>query len=644
MENKIGMFGQNKYVLKGLFRPKFFNRLSGQGKGKVVGYILLITLISTVLFWGIKVLLINMPNGLIHQTELAVKNLPEFTYENYVLDMGEEYEKSNIDRTRFVIVDSSVESASSEYKEAMCIRTDWSIGKIVLIFNSKSLTVILPLGNGSGPTIDYQKLQNVLRFASKLNNSTIVTESEITIYKAVGVLAIASFVVFAITAVISGLIAFAIGFLITKIFKLQYSYSELVKIGMYVAGVTNLIKVLLNAQPLEIPFIWINVIFVLATAAYMFFALTGSQEDVGPSSTIVFTKPTSKKLSGEIEPEDPFARKDRYRDERYKKETRASEAEAAPVPVVPVVPVTPVAPSSSAVKEVEVPLFRKKGEPAPVVETPQPVYEEPVVEYSEPAPVYEEPAVTYSEPAPVYEEPAYTYSEPAPVYEEPVVTYSEPAPVYEEPAYTYSEPAPVYEEPAPAVIKEESPRPMIIKSEATFGVGYSTSTGKKSKPKYDRPITAPDSYNGSYYGSSDEEGYSNAYGSATLLNRGSLYGKTLGAPSGSVESNPFGSVIAASAERNTPGSSSSFTRTESESVTFTTKTGSQPFGGGGVSPNFKPGKTVNSGRTNVSSKPYTKEGSTKPISRYTADDFAAWERENYQEEFSKPRGGFGNNI
>lgn len=639
MEKKIGMFGQNRYVLKGLIKPRFFNRLAEQGNSKIAGYVILMAVISAILFWGIKVLVINSPNGLVNQTEKEVRNLPVFTYEEYMLSMEGDYEKSNIDRDRFVVVDTSVERPDAEYLRNMCIRIDWSIGKIALVFNSKSMTLILPIGNGKGPTFEYTSLQKILGYASKLNNSTIAAESVVIIYKAVGVLALASILVFAVTNIISGLIASAVGFLIVKILKLQYSYKELVRIGMYVAGVTTLIKVVLNAQPIPVPFIAINVIFVLATAAYMFFALTGSQEEAGPSSTIVFSKPTSKKFSGEIEPMDPFARKDRFRNRT--EDTSKST-------------------SSDGVRAVSAPIFTRKSEyvePARV--EPAPVYEKPQPAYVEPAPVYEEPQPAYVEQTPVYEEPQTAYVEPAPIYEETQPVYAEQAPVYEEPQVSYAEQTPVYvqeevpsaiikEEPVAqtvsSIVKEESPRPMIIKSEATFGVGYGTGTAKKTKPKYDRPITAPDSYNGAYYGGSDEEGYSNTYGASTLLDRGGLYGKTLGSPSGSVDSNPFGNVIAASAERNTPGGST-LPKSENEGgVVFTTKTGSQPFIGGGVAPTYKPGKTVNSGKTNVSSKPYTKAGSTKPISRYTADDFAAWERENFAEEFSKPRGGFGNNI
>ena len=53
----------------------------------------------------------------------------------------------------------------------------------------------------------------------------------------------------------------------------------------------------------------LNIAFILIVGVYLFFALAGSTEEAGPASTIVFNKPSSKKLSGEIEPPDPFARK-----------------------------------------------------------------------------------------------------------------------------------------------------------------------------------------------------------------------------------------------------------------------------------------------------------------------------------------------
>ena len=64
-----------------------------------------------------------------------------------------------------------------------------------------------------------------------------------------------------------------------------------------------------------------------------------------------------------------------------------------------------------------------------------------------------------------------------------------------------SEPRP---EPEPAPVE---PISAVIKSDiGTYGgLGQLSSSGKKkSKSKYDRPITAPDAYNGLYYSGSDE--------------------------------------------------------------------------------------------------------------------------------------------
>ena len=72
-------------------------------------------------------------------------------------------------------------------------------------------------------------------------------------------------------------------------------------------------------------------------------------------------------------------------------------------------------------------------------------------------------------------------------------------------------------------------------------------------------------------------------------------------------------------------------------MSFTTKDGSNPFGNGGFYLSAPPKK----GSSNPTPNTVKKGGKT--VNRYSDDDFAAWERETYAEDF-KPRGGFGNNI
>ncbi|MBO4346120.1 MAG: hypothetical protein J5840_00625, partial [Lachnospiraceae bacterium] len=72
---------------------------------------------------------------------------------------------------------------------------------------------------------------------------------------------------------------------------------------------------------------------------------------------------------------------------------------------------------------------------------------------------------------------------------------------------------------------------------------------------------------------------------------------------------------------------------------FTTKEGNTPFNSGGFYLSTPPRGGSSTPKNNTIK---TKDGKT--INRYSDDDFAAWEREAYADEFNKPRGGFGNNI
>ena len=401
----------------------------------------------------------------------------------------------------------------------------------------------------------------------------------------------------------------------------------------------------------------------------MFFAITGSSEDAGPTSTVVFNKPGSKKSLGEIEPPDPFSRKTFGSAEYAQKTSFAPKTpepvQSSPVPSAPAVAATAAAATATTfTTKSETPSYSAPSYSTPTYETqsvPETTYEQPVKE-----PVYET-AQTEE-----YVAESYTQQEDTTYYtqssEVPYEQVTEPS--YAETAYAESpaeEPAldntSFYDMSATTAAPEESPA--IVKSDLTYGGGVSmfssVGSGPKKKEKYARPITAPDAYNGLYYSGSDsEESYESNYGSGSLLDRGGLYGKTIG---GTTSDNPFSNVLSGTAPSTStfgsslgshstfaPGSESSGTyggslfhkdaapsqesASSSGHLTFTTKGGSTPFANGSYmsappSADYKGPST-------------TKKGG-KTLNRYSADDFAAWERENYADDF-KPRGGFGNNI
>lgn len=638
MEGNIGLFGQLKYVFKGIIKPRFFNRLANQSTFKVVFYTIFAVILSAVVYWGIIYLRCLGGNGFITQTVETIKTVPQFTYTGGVLKF-EENSYIQVGENQYVVFNSDIDTADKAYIDKVEILTDWSNGKSVFAFNGKSLTGINMVGMPS--TLKYSDIANLIGLPNNFNREgfiDIFKEKFIIFYL---MLAGVSLVWFGIKAVFLGFFFGGLGFGINKIIKQPYNYKEMVRISLYITGFTNILRNAINASPVKPPWMLLNVAFILIVGIYLFFALAGATEETGPSSTIVFNKPSSKKFE-DIPAPDPFAKKN-YDAPKTSTISFSRKAEApAPEPVKTVATVES-APSvgmggalyrgSSQTSGISTSTpFTKKGVTSETASTENLSFSSGISESTPETSSYD--SVSYSEPTSTYaeSEPAYT------TYAEPETTYT-----------TYTEP-----EPAPA----PEPVSAIVKSDiGTFGglggISSSGSSEKKPKSKWDRPITAPDAYNGLYYSGSDsEESYESNYGSGTLLDRGSSYGKTLGAPASSSSSNPFASVLGvptasttstASTSSSTLGGSlyvnhhDSAPAEHTEHVAFTTKDGSNPFGNGGFYLSAPPKKGASTPTNNT-----VKKGG-KTVNRYSDDDFAAWERENYADEF-KPRGGFGNNI
>ena len=629
MESNIGLFGQFKYVFKGIIKPRFFNRLANQSTFKVVFYTIIAVIASAAVYWGIIYLRCLGGNGFITQTVDLIKTVPQFTYTGGILKF-EENSYIQLNENQYLVFNSDIENADKAYIDKVEILTDWSNGKSVFAFNGKSLTSINMVGMTS--TLKYSDLANLIGLPNNFNREgfiNIFKEKFIVFYL---MLAGVSLIWFALKAVFVGFLFGGVGFGINKIIKQPYNYKEMVRISLYITGFTNILRNAINASPIKPAWMILNVAFLLIVGIYLFFALAGATEETGPSSTIVFNKPSSKKFE-DIPAPDPFAKKnyDAPRTSSISFSRKSENKEPAPAPASQVATVGSApsvgmggslyrGSSSSGTVTTSTP-FTKKGVASETASTESLSFGSGIVEEPAQETAYE--SVSYSEPSVSYAEPETSYT-----------TYTAPEP----------EPAP---EPVSAIVKSDI---------GTFGgLGGISSGGsgeKKSKPKYDRPITAPDAYNGLYYsGSDNEESYESNYGSGTLIDRGSSYGKTLGAPASGSSSNPFASVLGVPTASTTTASSApsglggslyinhheDAPAQPSEHVSFTTKDGSNPFGNGGFYLSAPPKK----GSSNPTPNTVKKGGKT--VNRYSDDDFAAWERETYAEDF-KPRGGFGNNI
>ena len=637
MESSVSFFGQIKYILKGIIKPRFFNRLSAQSKGCMIAYMIIMTILSTVVYWGVNYLVTFTGSGFSEDLKQIASGLPEFEYSNGTLTVDGSYASEIEEGKLSIVVDTSVPNMTPEFRNKAEIKSDWLNGKTVYIFNGKDCSCITSIGQMI--TTDYTDILAITGISSSFNKGSFAREIDRVILRVYGILAVISLPFFLIKAVVTGFVFMGVGFGIIKIVKAQYSLTELYTISVYITGVTTILKRAIRGSGIGVGLVVVDIIFILIVAAYLFFALTGSAEESGPTSTIYFNKPSAKKP--EIEEEDVFSKRNYASNEYQSGAYQKSESTTEFRPKTATVPVPSFSTSAYQTAAAE-------------TETAETVYSSETVAQQE-----QDFSASYAQTDNTYASASYetantsfasqtTYADTTTTYETPVT------PSYEQVQTTETQA--VYSE---TVQEQTAPKPAIIKSEATYGFGMSTSTGKRKKPKYDRPITAPDSYNGSYYGSDedDQTEESTYFGKSLLENRGGMYGKTLSAftpsePKSNVitqPENPFEGINLGAKAQNTSYGGSLYNNTESNSgtssgVVFTTKSGAEPFAaqkrGYGSYDSFGSLGGSQSSATPVSS--YTKKGSTKKINRYSADDFAAWEREAYAEEFNKPIGGFGN--
>ncbi len=648
MEGSVGFFSQFKYVIKGIAKPKYFNRLCNQSKPAFIIYTILMAIVSAAVYWGIIYLFAISPNGFVSQVKSLIQeeDVPKFTYVDGKVTFAEK--KHFGEDGKFFIFDSTVDNADAAYIDKAEITVDWSNGVQVFIFNAQSITEIKQFGGTT--SVKYADVANMLSLPNKFDREGLVRIFQEKFLMGFLIVAGISVIWFIFKAFITGVFFGFVGFGIAKIVKLPWPYIELFKVALYITGYTTILKSALQALPININSIFLAVLFLIIGGVYMFFAITGSTEDAGPTSTVVFNKPGSQKSFGEIEPPDPFARRTSFAPSSTASTSTSTQFTAKTATEAPSYATQSSATAATATAATASALFTPKTSgaatySAPQTETAQPetvAYEEPVYETQDNT-VYEETQTVYEE-TQAYDDTQYVQTEEVAYEAAPEVTYeAQPEVAYE---------APVEEE-----------KSAIIKSDlTTFGSTLNASSGPaKKKEKWARPITAPDAYNGLYYSGSDsEESYESNYGTGSLQDRGGMYGKTIG---GTAADNPFAGVLSGAAPKpataSAYGSSLGFHATNNDAASAGAVGGSlfhkdapqheEPTSH--LSFTTKSGNSLGNNNSYLSAPPsadYKKGSNTikkggKTVNRYSADDFAAWERETYAEEF-KPRGGFGNNI
>ena len=259
-------------------------------------------------FWGIIYLRCLGGNGYVNRVVNQIDEVPQFSYASGKVEFEESsfFKVGPKQKINFVF-NSTVADADKAYKDKVEILTDWTVGSQVIAFNGNSISYISPVGGLL--KFKYTNVFNILRFPPSFNREGFIRtfKNQFLIYFLI--VAAASIVIFAVRAVLTGLLFGLVGFGINKIIKQPYTYKELFRISIYITGFTNIFRSALYASPVKPPFVVIAIIFLLIGAAYLFFAITGATEETGPSSTIVFNKPGSSKLSDEIPAPDPFEKK-----------------------------------------------------------------------------------------------------------------------------------------------------------------------------------------------------------------------------------------------------------------------------------------------------------------------------------------------
>ena len=429
-ENQVNIINVFLCMVKGVIKPKYYNRAALASKPVMIIYAIIMSVITTAIFWGVFYLSLNAPSGLLSQATHFIKNtMQPFEYADGVLVNEESYSEELSSGT--FVVDTSFKELDKNLVAGMKANYNWSMGKAIVILNSESVGIINNAGSSS--SIKYSEIVSTLGMPSSFDNDGLVNWLKASIGKGILYLGAITIPIYIIVAIIVALLYALVGFVLMKILHGTYSFWDNFKIAILVTAFTTLIERLIQASPLTVPSNILTLVIIVITLAYFVVALISSSTD-DAGGTIKLDKP--KKGMGLGDLESPSAGAFNATPEPAPRRTYSAPAPAPAPKPAPVV--EPVATQS---------YVEPTPAPAPVVEPVKPAYTAPApapTPVAEPVkPVYEAPAYTAPTPAPApvaepvkpaYEAPAYTAPAPTPVVE-PV------RPTYTEPTYTAPTPA-----------------------------------------------------------------------------------------------------------------------------------------------------------------------------------------------------------
>ncbi len=225
MIERIGIFKQFGMAFGGLVKPSMYSRLRKQGFGKILLFVLTISLINAAITWLIPG--INLAND--DSFKEFFKDLPAFEISNNTIYVEKQVFTQSDDAALYI--DTSVKSFSNKDITSLVNQYSISANQIIMI----SETNIISYDYGKATELSVKDLCSILEI-DYLDNNNIGDYFAKFLFYIFLIIMVFAFLYFTIAYFVTGLLFAIIGKIAGALTDTSYTFGEHYAMGIYIAA------------------------------------------------------------------------------------------------------------------------------------------------------------------------------------------------------------------------------------------------------------------------------------------------------------------------------------------------------------------------------------------------------------------------
>ncbi len=248
-----------------MFLPKEYNKLLKLKTGKIIGYLFLLMLLTTVIQYAIPTL--GAIAGLGGMKGIIMNEIPEFAFKDGTFSFGEKLEQLDEEIQSYYLIDTSVERFTEE---------DVPKNMMEAILVSKTNILIYNNITGLGGGVQEQLFENYKNIT--ITNATVAKHT-LLIYMFLFLIFLVAYGISFVKYLLMALFYAAILYLMTRTMMLQNTFGRMYKMALFaqtIGAIVEAVAICLNSALLILAG---NVFHVLITVYIMNKVLIQKQKD-----------------------------------------------------------------------------------------------------------------------------------------------------------------------------------------------------------------------------------------------------------------------------------------------------------------------------------------------------------------------------